>query len=166
MNLRNRFQRQSNGFTLMELLLVIALFCLIFAVSGVNWKAQISRAKDAERKGDLNKLKTAFENYHNDNDEYPNQDVMNTPTTCGSDFLSPWGLPKIPCDPEGGKPYYYQIYASPNGWYYSYGFRIYAQLKDKTDPDIARLGCNRPQGCGAGDAKNNYGVTSGTPVAQ
>jgi prepilin-type N-terminal cleavage/methylation domain-containing protein len=154
------YPKNSKGFTLIELLIVIALLIILMAASFTNWKMQIQKGHDAKRKTDLYHLKAALENYQNDHGCYPTEDLMND---CKSEIFTPYNLPIFPCDPDG-KSYYYELIVPSNS---CGGYRLYARLFDKTNPDIAKIGCDRPNGCGvAGHPEYNYGVSMGAPVAQ
>lgn len=145
------------GFTLGEVLIVVAIIALLFTTVAVNWKRQVERGYDSVRKKHLNDIKRAFEEYYNDKGCYPSREVMDTVEDCGSANLQPY-LQAVPCDPTKKTPYQYE----PNGDPCT-GYRAFAGLSDTSDPDIARLGCNGVTGCGFGPGFN-YGISSGVPV--
>lgn len=145
------------GFTLGEVLIVVAIIALLFTTVAVNWKRQVERGYDSLRKKHLNDIKRAFEEYYNDKGCYPSREVMDTVEDCGSANLQPY-LQAVPCDPTKKTPYQYE----PNGDPCT-GYRAFAGLSDTSDPDIARLGCNGVTGCGFGSGFN-YGISSGVPV--
>lgn len=144
----------SGGFSLVELLLVMTIVALVFALSYFNAKKQVARAHDAQRKTDLQKITKAFEEYYNDHGCYPPQTIIER---CGSDDLAPY-IKEIPCDPITKLPYKY-IYADENDR--CQGYRLYASLEDGADPAIAAKGCSPVTGCGYG-AEYNYGLAAGT----
>jgi prepilin-type N-terminal cleavage/methylation domain-containing protein len=133
------------GFTLMEVLIVVAIICLLSVIVLMNLRGQIARGNDAKRKMDLNTLSKFFEDYYNDHNVFPDQPDFNS-YHCGSTDMAPY-LTKIPCDPESKTHYGY--FPSVNG-----GYRICAKLSDKTDPAIAAMNCGGAEGCGVGGGYN------------
>lgn len=144
------------GFTLIELLIVISIIGLLIILTLVNWKRQIARAHDSQRKTDLTKIARAFEEYYNDHECYPDQSVLNI---CGGNALSPY-LAKVPCDPVRVVPYNYVPLDAGN---LCIGYKMFAILEDTSDNDIARVGCSGAGGCGVGGGYN-YGISSGGNV--
>lgn len=57
----------TRGFTLIELLVVIAILGILATISITSFAAAPKRARDAQRKSDLNQYRLALENYANDN---------------------------------------------------------------------------------------------------
>ncbi len=150
------FRRQA-GWTLAELLIAIVIFAILAAIFlMVNWKRSIYRAQDAKRKTDIANIRTAFEEYYNDNNCYPTMSILDN---CGGADLAPY-LGKIPCDPTTKEPYKYQPDSETN---VCTGNRVCAKLQDWADPDITTLGCHPQNGCGWG-AYWNYCLATGTTV--
>ena len=144
----------TKGLTLMEILIVVAIIALILVFLLINFKTQIDKGYDAQRKNDLTGIRKAFEEYYNDHDCYPPADILNT---CGGTQLQPY-LTKIPCDPSSKQPYLYV----PEGNVCA-GYRTCTQLRVDSDPDIGALGCNPVTGCGWGEGYN-YCISSGVSV--
>lgn len=147
---------KSRGFTLTELLIVIAIVALLLMLGFTNWRRQVDRSFDARRKDDLQKIQRAFEEYYNDNRCYP---PVATLADCGGAGLSPY-LKRIPCDPEGQKPYFYKPL---EGGDICQGYRLLVSLSDLGDQDISRVGCSPIAGCGFG-IPYNYGISMGGAV--
>ena len=63
--------RDSAGFSLIELLVVISIIAVITAVGMTNFLGARERARDARRKQDLVQLKNALRLYYNDYNAYP-----------------------------------------------------------------------------------------------
>lgn len=125
--------KNKNGYTLVELLIVMAVVLLIAAIVASNFEAIgiTNKARDARRKNDLKKIKITLEEYYNDHGNYPSGallDSLNNKTNCGKSIaginLSPW-----PCDPRG-VPY---IVATDNSLNQ---FRVLVNLENKTDKEI------------------------------
>ncbi len=150
-------EKESHGFTLVELMIAVSIVGLILAVIFINWRVQIDRGWDALRKKHLSDIKRAFEEYYNDKGCYPAATIL---SNCDGPQLQPY-LPKIPCDPVSRLPYKYVPVDDAN---LCKGFRVFTSLRDTSDADISRMGCNGVTGCGFG-AGFNYGISSGTTVA-
>jgi type II secretory pathway pseudopilin PulG len=147
-------KRPDSGVSLTEVLLVMTIIGLLIIVVLSFLMRYLGRARDAERKADLQEIKISFEDYFNDNGCYPDPSVLND---CNGTSFRPY-LSTIPCDPATNESYYYAPLADQ-----CEGYRIYAKLEDDADPIIVELGCNTLMGCGPG-ITYNYGVSSGTAV--
>ena len=89
-------KNKQKGFTLIELMIVIAIIGVLATLIAANFIGVRNRARDAQRKADLKQLQLAFETYRADQGAYPT-----TLPACGSS-LSAGGtvyMQKIPCDP-------------------------------------------------------------------
>lgn len=137
----------------MELMIVVVIIVILLLLVMMNLKTQLMRARDARRKADLNRLQKVYEEYFNDKQCYPFIEALEN---CGSGDLEPY-IKKIPCDPISKDPYLY-VYGSPS---LCTGYRVCAKLEDKTDPDIARVGCDA-DGCGFAPGYN-YCLSTGLP---
>ncbi len=151
---QNHVNRLRRGFTLVELLIFVAIIIIILLLILLNLKTQIARGRDAKRKADLNRIQKTFEEYYNDREQYPNGGILDN---CGSQDLAPY-LESVPCDPATREPY---LYAPVDPL--SAGYRVCTKLEDKSDPDITRIGCHPENGCGYG-AGYNYCLAVGTSV--
>lgn len=147
--------KNQRGFTMVEIMIAISIIAVVQGLLITNWRGQIIKGNDATRKSDLSHIKTAFEEYYNDNTCYP---ALSTLSTCGSTALSPY-LPKIPCDPTTKQPYQYLALDGD----VCKGYRVLAKLENKSDPAITALGCHGDLACGFGGGYN-YGISSGTVV--
>ncbi len=151
--------KQDSGFTLVELLIVITIlvFLAIMLIGIINPNALIGRANDSRRKSDLNKIRTAFEEFSNDNGRYPTAaevSLWNRMSNCDKkvDDLKNY-LPAWPCDPDKKL---YQIMVGEK-W-----FKIVTNLKNKQDKDIPAGWYNSGTYTSSGFDKSsvNYGVSS------
>ncbi|HEX8923193.1 MAG TPA: type II secretion system protein, partial [Patescibacteria group bacterium] len=66
-------QQASNkpGFSLIELLVVISIMATLMAILLPNFMGARERAKDAQKKQDMEAIRTALRMYYNDNQSYP-----------------------------------------------------------------------------------------------
>lgn len=75
-----RYRSSRNGFTLVELLIVIVIIAILAAVTAVAYNGIQARAIDARRASMTTAFQKALENYFTINNRYPTQDEINTPT--------------------------------------------------------------------------------------
>lgn len=145
------------GLTLVEILVVMAILSvmIIATIIAIDPIGAMVKARDAQRKKDLNRIKVAFEDYMNDRNCYPNQsivDSLSSAANCKSGIFSPW-LTMWPCDPNGS-PYPLVIGDDTNcpKWY-----KVMTYLENKKDTQISDQG-----GIGLSVGVSvNYGVASG-----
>jgi len=148
--------KKQKGMTIAELLVVISIITVLALISIWFFRTQILKGNDAKRKGDINHIQKAVEEYETDNDCYPlPQTVICNPGTGLKPYLS-----KIPCDPTTGASYYYDHEDSECPTWY----RIFASLENKVDGDIAKVGC--ANGCGPGTAFNYYASSPNAPTPE
>lgn len=121
------------GFTLVELLIVIAILAILASFGIVNHIAVLERARDGQRKADLLQMQAALELYRTDAGRYPEVASL---TSCGGNLAngSVTYLRRIPCDPKGTTFY--------NGGIYPYGtdadgstYWITACMENSNDSD-------------------------------
>lgn len=63
--------KSSNGFTLVELLVVLAILALLLTLAVPRYFAGIERAKEATLRQDLNVLRESIDKFYADNGVYP-----------------------------------------------------------------------------------------------
>ena len=63
--------RNTDGFTLMELLVVISLIIILASIGMVQYANSVTRAKEAVLKEDLFRLRDAIDQYYADKNKYP-----------------------------------------------------------------------------------------------
>lgn len=61
-----------SGFTLVEMLVVLAILALLLTLAAPKYFSSIDRAKEATLKQDLNILRESIDKYYADNGRYPN----------------------------------------------------------------------------------------------
>lgn len=86
---RKEMPMRNKGFSLIELLVAIAVIATIIGLALPNYLSSRSRARDARRKGEMSNLKTALQLYHNDYKEFPASETsmpyINYVKGCGAD---------------------------------------------------------------------------------
>lgn len=151
-----KHQNSRRAFTLIEVLIVVTIIALLLVVFAQNILQHLEKSRDAERKTDLQEIKMAFENYYDNNGQYP--DSTSVLDSCGDSFED--YLKEIPCDPLDGTPYIYDPY--PDGSAY----RLLSRLENTDDPVIDQLACGGSLGCGyVNQPQYNYGTSQGRRVS-
>jgi type II secretion system protein G len=99
-------RRCSKGFTLLELLVVLAIIGILTAIGVAAFSAAQLRARDAQRKSDLKTIASALERYRSKNGTYPDSSLA---FECGttewycSNSGNLWWIPDLA--PAGGTTY-------------------------------------------------------------
>lgn len=165
-----KLHKYTKGFTLGEILIVVAIIAIAAILLFTNFKNQIVRGNDSKRKTDLAALKVVFEDYYNDHNCYPKKvlwDQYDCATRTNGDFLKPYlGGKDIPCDPQTNERYLYITIPEDEADSCT-GYHLLAALGDLKDPDIVSSGCDPSpmRGCGFEPYKYNYGISMGGIIA-
>lgn len=135
----NHFFRDSRGFTLAEMLVVVSVIAILTASSAVALNGSLKRARDNRRVADIQSINTALELYYRDNEKYPGESYCDSsigscthacPCT-GVEIVGNWGsspivnalvpkyLERMPLDPINDTNHYY--YYEPVGAVGAYG---------------------------------------------
>ncbi len=165
---------KNNGFTLVELLIVIALIMILSSVGVGTYISATIKSKDTQRKNDLNQMAKAAESFYNDVNRYPvslpGEDYMHCYVKSGTvvsdteclgdrlfaiiDNLNTYYI-NIPEDPEPSQIY---VYISDGT-----DFEIYAALENSGDNDLIHDEDGNlvadPWGVSCGDVQCNYKIT-------
>jgi len=123
------------GFTLLELLIVIAIVGILIAVATASYLTTIKQSRDTRRKTDLEQIRQALETFRSENGIYPAQEAAMDVT------LVPAYISHLPDDPKDN--YNYAYYTNPSYTEYS----LCASLEIKPTTAISNA-CN-PAACGA-----------------
>jgi general secretion pathway protein G len=97
--------RSSGGFTLLELVTVVALISILAAIAIPQYKVSIIQSREAVLREDLFQFRDLIDQYYADKGEYP----------ASLDALVEAGyLRQIPNDPMTGSPDWQVVYAEPD----------------------------------------------------
>lgn len=105
--------RSTAAFTLVELLLVVAVIGILVTITLVTYKSVQAGANDKARAADVAAIMDALEKYYQQNGEYPADDTLNptySPTTLPNFTAVTAALPMLSVDALTG-PGGYQFYA-------------------------------------------------------
>lgn len=116
------------GYTLIELLIVIAIIGILTAILTTNLQAVRARARDTRRKQDLSTIQQALRLYYHDNQAFPVTGNTTWNTSASITYLS-----AIPTDPSSTStstiPYNYVS----DGTTYT----LSTTLENTSDPDLS-----------------------------
>ncbi len=147
-----KYINKKDGVTLIEVLIVVCILTIVAVIFSVGYTNQLKKSRDGKRRADMQKIKTSFEDYYNDNGCYPTN--ISVFDNCHSKDLyvdggfAPW-LASIPCDPLEVP---YEIVVSQTVCPSQFG--IYSNLEYLNDPHLKANDCYT--GCG----DYNFGYSS------
>lgn len=156
-----RLKKHQKGFTLTEMMIVVAIIAFLAILAIMAYLNNVNKANDAKRKSDLSDISIAVEGYYADHECYPDPSYLQG---CGSDTMVPY-LNQVPCDPIY-KDHYCYFVSNPDSSGTCYQeYHALAILKNKSDPDIEKLGCDGVGYCGweleCGSTSTRYGYNFG-----
>ena len=107
-----RNTQRRNGFTLLELLVVIVIIGLLAAYVGPKYFAQLGKSEVTIAKAQMEAFEKSLDTYRLDVGRYPSTEegmaaLMAAPATAGAKWNGPYLKKGIPLDPWG-HPYQYR----------------------------------------------------------
>lgn len=168
-------RKEKSGFTLIELMVVIAIMAVLAVVGFASYSLALGKARDAKRRADLHDIRNALESYYVRNNAYPSTGGVGWYSSEPGDLvgnnsgnwipgLAPNFIKTLPRDPLGGttpitictnwKPAY--LYRSDDGT--SYALLAHCSMEaenwssndpliDPNRPTWALKVCDGPPGC-------------------
>ena len=158
-------QRQS-GFTLIEILIVMVIIGILATLSIGSFQSSQQKARDAERKSDLQQIANSLEAYYSDHRQYPEHSMNNKILGCVAEAECDWGtafsdgnttyMIELPADPKDSQYNYYYLSDSDGSFY-----QLYARLENEHDSEVPVVGGEPANyGLDCGGANCNYGRSS------
>lgn len=148
-----------NGFTIIEMLVVISIIALLSGIGLANYASQTKKTRDARRMVDLEVIRQALELYRSDVGVYPGSSgwcsqISNPAKTEIKSALETGYIEKVPQDPKYADTYQDYFYMNISS---GQKYALYAELEgsDATD-DIT--GCAR-----IGGTNNEYDYKVANP---
>lgn len=129
-----RIQRKwsTEGFTFLELMLVIVILGVLAALISGNFVTSLKKGRDARRKTDLDQIQKALELYYEDKRAYPTPAAVNPKLPFQASFCetNPCNgtkayMQRMPGDPTSGNTYDYES----DGTYY----KLYSCMENNLD---------------------------------
>jgi prepilin-type N-terminal cleavage/methylation domain-containing protein len=160
--------RSGGGFTLMEIMISIAIIGILVLMVVLNVTASQRKGRDLKRKSDLSSISKGLEMYYNDFGRYPTSDVNGNILGCGvnpdgtskqctwgGDFKTPDAtyMVVLPEDPKVDRNYFYE---SADGSDY----KIYADLENIEDPQYGAGGYKDTNCSTDDDPSCTFGIAS------
>jgi type II secretion system protein G len=154
---------KKSGFTLVELLIVIAIIGILASIGLASFNSSQMKSRDAKRKSDFQQLANALELYYNDKGQYPASDASGNILGCkaGATDTCTWGSLTVPfSNTTTGTIYMVRLPADPSSTYYFYvstgtTYKLYARLENTQDKSIISTGVS----CGS-SINCNFGISS------
>ena len=100
--MKTAWARKQNGFTLIELIIVIVVIGILASIIYVSFTVTEQRSRDAQRDRDIFEVQRALEKYYADNGTYPSVGSDNTgyPLSSLTLALTPTYISQIPTAPS------------------------------------------------------------------
>ena len=131
-----------NGFTLIEMLVVISLIGILATLALVSFGVSQKQARDSARRSDLKQYQTSVENYANiNNGIYPIYATVTTIPSSGG-FCTDLNIGTCPLDVKNISPYLYKYVSDATGTNYVF----WAGLEAKTPTEYFIICSNGKSG--------------------
>lgn len=169
---RLSFFKKATGFTIIELLAVMAVIGILTTIVAGGYRQTQRRGRDAQRKSDLKQMSQSLEVYLSDHGTYPQSSVDGRIMGCPAETTEcDWGsgqfsdstgniyFVNLPDDPSSSQDYFYRAFDSNRK------YQIFAWLENPKDQDCFSADCESetgglPAGVFCGAVNCNYAAYS------
>lgn len=151
---------KNKGFTLMEILIVIAMLGILATIIFGSYLSSLKKGRDSRRKQDLEMVARALELYYSEQGHYPDSWEV----SFGGSLVVPESNPQafymkqLPNDPVDSYQYDYVVDTTDNQSY-----QLYACLENDLDPDYNSNDYSGTD-CGSSCSPCHYGIASPNSV--
>lgn len=135
----------SKGFTLVELLVVMAILGVLTTLISGGFRSAQFRSRDVQRKSDLKQIASGLELYYSDYHKYPEKIIWGDEFTDSKTVY----MKKVPKDPSTALHYYYRLISGQK-------FQLFAHLENTQDKNLITTAYD----CGPGPNSCNFSITS------
>lgn len=152
---------KKQGFTLMEILIVIAMLGILATIIFGSYLSSLKKGRDSRRKQDLEQVSRALELYYSEQGRYPEESEvifgqkLDNPNSDDGDIFY---MKQLPLDPMSNYQYDYVVDVSD---YQSY--QLYSCLENDDDLDYNLNEFNGTY-CGTNCSPCHYGIASPNSV--
>lgn len=142
-------KRSQKGFTLIEMLVVIAIISILIGIGVNTFTVAQKKARDVRRKADITNIKKALVAYGLDkNNDFRCASPLATCTSLATLGLATTYIPVVPKDPSTGNDY---LFSGTNG-----NFKLQATLENTGDPDKAPVAAVGATNCTVAVTATDY----------
>lgn len=146
---------KNKGFTLVELLVVMAILGVLVTLIAGGFRTAQMRGRDSKRKSDLKEIANSLEIFYSDHDRYPegNNGIIQACSydSTGSSGDCPWGSGEftddetvyfriLPADPVSSQHYIYRSEGFLDVPAYQ-GYQLFARLENPEDQNCLGGNC-------------------------
>ena len=167
------FKLKKSGFTLVELLVVMASLGVLVTLIAGGFRTAQMRGRDAQRKSDIKEVANSLEVFLSDHRRYPSDTPSGQIQACPYDSVlgsgnCVWGSSELtdgntvyfkvlPQDPVSSQAYIYRIVPGSN----NQKFQLFARLENPKDPNCLGGDCANPTvAYSCGTKTCNFAITS------
>ena len=143
----NYMKKTNEGFTLVELLVVISIISVLVTLIAGGFRSSQARGRDAQRKSELKQIANSLELYYSDYGKYPDTLTWGAEFTDGKTSY----FKVLPKDPVDSFDYLYRPVDPPT----NQKFQLFAHLENPEDKNLIET----TYICG-GSKPCNFSVTS------
>ena len=111
------------GFTLIELMIVVAIIGILAAIAIPKFADLINKSKEGATKGSLSSVRSAIQVYYGDNEGWFPTDTL-VCLTADSKYLNEIPVAKLPGTSHTDTAGVVAVFADGGGWYYANNFSV------------------------------------------